>query len=363
VVRKSVPLVVGCVALCVAMVGCGGDSSPSAPTPSSTSTPAPAARTLSSLGVSASSTTVEVGTTTTVTATATYSDGATNTVTPSWASSNTGVATVSSSGTVTAVAAGSATITATYEGQSGSVALTVSEVTVTETFEFDPLPPSDIMEGDTGHFRVNITRNGTSERIVDGVTSSAPTVLTLKLEGDRWRYTGTGPGTAEIRVVYGDSRRLTHAVRVEERPTPWSSAGSGATIIDLPTRITRIRITGTYNGSSENFTVWCGIPSDRGGLLVNEILGTRSYTSGTTYSGIHSALRSYGGTGQPCRELQVKYASGVQWSITETAPRSGLSETAPRSGLSPAATTGSLADDVAAEQRLRRQVETARRQR
>ena len=229
----------------------------------------------------------------------------------------------------------------------------VTPPAVTETFEFDPVPPNDIMEGDTGHFRVNMTRNGTRERIVDGVTSSAPTVLTLALEGDRWRYTGTGPGTAEIRVVHGDSRRLTHAMRVQERPTPWSRTGTGATIIDLPTRITRIRIEGEYNGRGENFVVWCGVSGDRGGLLVNEILGTRSGYS-TTYSGIHSARRSYGGRGQPCRELQVRHSSGVRWSITETAPRSGLS---------PAATTGSLAGDVDAVQRLRRQATTAPRQR
>jgi len=43
-----------------------------------------------------------------------------------WASSNTSVATVSSRGLVTGRAAGSATITATSEGQSGSVALTVT---------------------------------------------------------------------------------------------------------------------------------------------------------------------------------------------------------------------------------------------
>ena len=229
----------------------------------------------------------------------------------------------------------------------------VTPPAVTETFEFDPVPPTDIMEGDTGHFRVNIIRNGTRERIVDGVTSSAPTVLTLALEGDRWRYTGTGPGTAEIRVVHGDSRRLTHAMRVQERPTSWSRTGTGATIIDLPTRITRIRIEGEYNGRIENFVVWCGVSGDRGGLLVNEILGTSSGYS-TTYSGIHSARRSYGGSGQPCRELQVEHSSGVRWSITETAPRSGLS---------PAATTGSLAGDVDVVQRLRRHATTAPRQR
>jgi len=142
--------------------------------------------------------------------------------------------------------------------------------------------------------------------------------------------------------------------------TAWSRTGTGATIMDLPTRITHIRIEGEYNGQQVmNFIVWCGSGDDLGGLLVNEILGTHSGYS-TTYSGIHSALRSYSTAGQPCGELEVTYSSGLQWSITETAPRSGLSETAPRSGLSPAATTGSLAGDVDAVQRLRRQATTTR---
>ncbi len=143
--------------------------------------------------------------------------------------------------------------------------------------------------------------------------------------------------------------------------TPWSRTGTGATIMYLPTRITHIRIEGEHNGQLVvNFIVWCGSGDDLGGLLVNEILGTYSGYS-TTYSGIHSALRSYSTAGQPCGELEVITSSDLQWSITETAPRSGLSETAPRSGLSPAATTGSLAGDVDAVQRLRRQATTAQR--
>src|SRR5439155_885632 len=47
-----------------------------------------------------------------------------------WATSNAAVATVSASGLVTSVAAGSATITATSEGQSGTSAITVTNVPV-----------------------------------------------------------------------------------------------------------------------------------------------------------------------------------------------------------------------------------------
>ena len=76
-------------------------------------------------------------------------------------------------------------------------------------------------------------------------------------------------------------------------------------------------IEGEYTGSSENFVIWCGIGGDRGGLLVNEILGTRRSTH---YSGIHSARRSYRNAGDPCRELQVELSQGIRWTITETSP-------------------------------------------
>ena len=129
------------------------------------------------------------------------------------------------------------------------------------------------------------------------------------------------------------------------RPEPWRRSGTGATIIDLPTRITRIRIEGEYTGQFENFMVECGAPGDWGGTLVNVILGTSSIASSTTYSGIHSARRYYGGRGQPCRELQV-HSSGVRWTITETSPRSGF--TSP--------STGSVRGDEVAVRRAREQV-------
>ena len=73
-------------------------------------------------------------------------------------------------------------------------------------------------------------------------------------------------------------------------PPLWMASGTGATILDMPTRLTRIRIEGVFTGRGENFIVWCGATGTTGrSLLVNEILGTR-YES-TTYSGVHSALR------------------------------------------------------------------------
>ena len=41
-------------------------------------------------------------------------------------------------------------------------------------------------------------------------------------------------------------------------PPLWMASGTGATILDMPTRLTRIRIEGVFTGRGENFVLWCG---------------------------------------------------------------------------------------------------------
>ena len=133
-----------------------------------------------------------------------------------WQTSDAAVATVDD-GLVTGVAPGRARISETCGSDTSSVSIEVVAAPAV-SYAFDPTPPARIDEGDTGHFRVNVVRDGRRARVTEGVTSSAPAVLRLDLEGDRWRYTGTGPGSAEIRVTQGDTRRLTHAVDVRAAP-------------------------------------------------------------------------------------------------------------------------------------------------
>ena len=174
--------------------------------------------------------------------------------------------------------------------------------------------------------------------------SSRVDVVTVGVAGSIVTLTPVDNGTATVTVIARDPGGLfatqTTAVTVRDTGGGWQRTGSGPAILDLPTSITRIRIEGEYSGRGENFVVWCGIQGDRGGLLVNEILGTR--WSSTRYSGVHSALRSYNGRGEPCRQLQIEYSVGVRWQITELSPRSGLY---------PLAGTGSLAGDQAAVRR------------
>jgi hypothetical protein len=81
----------------------------------------------------------------------------------------------------------------------------------------------------------------------------------------------------------------------------WSRNGSGDTVFDMPTYISRVRIIGTYTGYTSNFIVWVG-----NDLLVNELLGTGWGV--TRYEGV---LLTRGGV------VQVKNSSGVSWSFTE----------------------------------------------
>ena len=151
-----------------------------------------------------------------------------------------------------------------------------------------------------------------------------------------------------VESVSGESstaNNCSSAVQVEVLPTTaWQRSGIGADIFDLPVHIERIRIEGEFSGYSELFSVWCGGPGDRGGLLVAELLGTG--WGETRYSGVHSARRRYFESGEPCRELDID-GTGVRWTVSE------VSATA---ALSPSASSGNESADRLAVERARAQV-------
>lgn len=81
----------------------------------------------------------------------------------------------------------------------------------------------------------------------------------------------------------------------------WERSGSGNTVFDMPTAISRVRIVGTYRSNSSNFIVRVG-----GRLVVNELLG-RSWGQ-ERYEGVHQVS---GGV------VEITNSSGVEWSFTE----------------------------------------------
>jgi len=99
-------------------------------------------------------------------------------------------------------------------------------------------------------------------------------------------------------------------------PEPvFTFSGNGNTVFQVPGRVTRARITGSFSGNSSNFIVWIGNTGAGCGtvahvscrLLVNELLGTLQ--GPLSYDGTVQT----GGGG----EATVKDSSGVAWTFTE----------------------------------------------
>jgi Carboxypeptidase regulatory-like domain len=94
-------------------------------------------------------------------------------------------------------------------------------------------------------------------------------------------------------------------LNVQLDPVPlFSRGGSGNTVFDMPTSVSRIRVIADFGGYCQNFVVFIG-----GRLIANEILGSCSVaTTGRHYDAI--ALTTGGVT-------EIKDSSGVAWSFTE----------------------------------------------
>lgn len=86
-------------------------------------------------------------------------------------------------------------------------------------------------------------------------------------------------------------------------PRPlFTATGSGDNVFDMPTAVSRVKITGDYPSRSTNFIVKIG-----GRLIVNELLGT-SWPNGPHFEGTYVTT---GGT------TEITNSSGVAWTFTE----------------------------------------------
>jgi Abnormal spindle-like microcephaly-assoc'd, ASPM-SPD-2-Hydin len=111
---------------------------------------------------------------------------------------------------------------------------------------------------------------------------------------------------SNVLTVIGDQTSGGNAINVSGNgvnPNPiFTTSGSGNTVFDIPSYVTRIHITGTYSGFTSNFIVYVG-----SALVVNDLIGSAwaSHTSDGTY------LIAGGGT------VQITNSSGVNWTFTE----------------------------------------------
>src|SRR6266571_2989223 len=131
-----------------------------------------------------------------------------------WGTSNAAVATVSASGVVTGVAAGSATITATSEGQSGTAALTVTNVPVASV-TVSPTAASLTVGATTQLTATPKDANGTalSGRVVTWATSNAA-AATVSASG---LVTGVAAGSATVTAT-SEGQSGTSAITVTNVP-------------------------------------------------------------------------------------------------------------------------------------------------
>jgi hypothetical protein len=140
--------------------------------------------------------------------------------------------------------------------------------------------------------------DGTSSTVTNSAawTSTAPSVATVTTGG---LVTSKSTGTSDVLATYqGKSGGVT--IRVS---APWTKTGSGNSVFDMPTYVSRVRITGTYTGYGSNFIVRIA-----GRTVVNEILGQTSIGIGPQYDGTHL---TNGGT------VEITNSSGVAWSFTQ----------------------------------------------
>jgi hypothetical protein len=158
--------------------------------------------------------------------------------------------------------------------------------------------------------RIQGTFTGASSTFFVDIAGKSVVIETL---GTSWNsvafdgtYLLTGGGTVEIKSSSGVSWTFTE-VAVDNSPAPaglFTKSGSGDTVFDIPARVTRIRIQGTFTGVSSNFFV-----DIAGKSVVIETIGTSQnpVAFDATY------LLTGGGT------VEITSSSGVAWTFTEVA--------------------------------------------
>src|SRR5437667_177682 len=189
---------------------------------------------VASVTVSPTAAGVTVGATTQLTATPKDANGtALSGRVVTWATSNAAAATVSASGLVTGVAAGSATITATSEGQSGTAALTVTNVPVASV-TVSPATASLTVGATTQLTATPKDANGTAlgGRVVTWGTSNAA-IATVSASG---LARGVAAGSATITATSeGQSGSAAVTVTLVNDSTPLYRLGNGTNYYVAPT--------------------------------------------------------------------------------------------------------------------------------
>lgn len=148
---------------------------------------------------------------------------------------------------------------------------------------------------------------GATVRFMDGANAGLSTSTNGSGE---YRFDGIRPGNTNLAASAPDYEEARAGVNVNNNTlnftlrtlVPWTRAGFGNAVFDMPTYFARVRIRGVWNGSStSNFIVRIG-----GRGVVNEILREMP---GRTYEGVH--LTNGGGV------VEITSSGNIAWTFTE----------------------------------------------
>lgn len=164
------------------------------------------------------------------------------------------------------------------------------------------------LPADVTRLRVQATHAGAGQNFVVAV---ADQVLVNEVIGTAQippafdgTYLVTGGAKVEVRNATGIAWTFTQVQQdpIVDTGGVFARTGSGDTVFELPPRVRRVRIQGTYAGASQNFVVTI---ADR--LVVNAIVGTAQNPPSVDGTFAIEA----GGT------VQIRGSSGVAWSLQE----------------------------------------------
>ena len=240
--------------------------------------------------------TLAAGLTAQLAANGSYDDGSNLDVTASvsWTSSAPAVATVSPSGLVTAVAPGSATITGSLNGETATLAVTVTNATLNTNGLVITTPPLTLAAGLTSQLAATGSySDGSSQNVTASVnwSSSNTAAATVSPSG---LVTAVAPGSAIITgTLDGETATITVTVTSAVLVNNGLDLTTGALLNTLPVgTTTQLTVTATLtDGTSSNVTASSTPTSDNTGVATVSPSGLITAVA----TGTAGITASYGG--------------------------------------------------------------------
>jgi hypothetical protein len=196
-------------------------------------------------------------------------------------------------------------ITGTFAAGSYTLTVTVGSQTATFTFAVQAaslVPLTGIISAFGG-----ARLPGATVTIIDGPNGGRSTVT----DGNgNYAFSGLTQGNANVSATASGYIARTFGVFINGTNTlsfslqtidPWSQNGSGDNVFNIPTYVSKVKITANFSGFSSNFIVKIA-----NSLIVNELIGTGW---GTTH--FEGTYLTSGGV------VQITNSNGVSWSFTE----------------------------------------------